>query len=55
MIISDVFKNTNYDDSLFTAGRLQMEYPVNFGREVKRADIVIMDKDRPPSLSFSLL
>jgi len=27
--------------------RIQVEYAVNFGREVKRADIVIMDKDRP--------
>jgi len=27
--------------------RLQLEYPVHFGREIKRADIVIFDKDRP--------
>lgn len=27
--------------------RMQVEYPVYFGREVKRADIVIMDEDRP--------
>lgn len=27
--------------------RMQLEYPVYFGREVKRADIVIMDEDRP--------
>ena len=27
--------------------RLAMEYPVSFGREKKRADIVILDKDRP--------
>ncbi len=27
--------------------RLIMEYPVNFGLEQKRADIVILDKDRP--------
>lgn len=26
--------------------RIQVEYGVNFGREVKRADIVVMDKDR---------
>jgi type I restriction enzyme M protein len=26
---------------------IQVEYGVNFGREVKRADIVVMDKDRP--------
>ena len=27
--------------------RMQLEYPVYFGREVKRADIVIMDEERP--------
>ena len=27
--------------------RMQVEYPVSFGRETKRADIVIFDKDRP--------
>lgn len=27
--------------------RLAFEYPVNFGREKKKADIVIFDKDRP--------
>ena len=29
--------------------RLAFEYPVNFGREKKSADIVIFDKDRPDS------
>lgn len=27
--------------------RIQVEYGVNFEQEVKRADIVVMDKDRP--------
>ena len=27
--------------------RIQVEYAVHFGREIKRADIVIMDKDKP--------
>lgn len=27
--------------------RIQIETPIHFGREVKRADITIMDKDRP--------
>ena len=31
----------------YPAGRLACEFPVRFGREVKRADIVIFDKDRP--------
>ena len=31
----------------YPKSRLAMEYPVNFGRERKSADIVIRDKDRP--------
>lgn len=31
----------------YPLSRIQIEYGVNFGREVKRADIVVMDKDRP--------
>lgn len=31
----------------YPVSRMQLEYPVYFGREVKRADIVIMDEDRP--------
>ena len=27
--------------------RLSIEHPINFGRETKKADIVVMDKDRP--------
>ena len=30
----------------YPVSRMQVEYPVYFGREVKRADIVIMDEDR---------
>lgn len=30
--------------------RMQLEYPVSFGREKKRADIVIFDKDNPNSI-----
>ena len=30
----------------YPISRMQLEYPVYFGREVKRADIVIMDEDR---------
>ncbi len=32
------------DDYGYPTDRMQVEYPVNFGREVKRADIVIFDK-----------
>ncbi len=31
----------------YPAKRLAFEYPVNFGREKKSADIVVFDKDRP--------
>lgn len=103
MTLNDLFRNTNYDDTLFTneakaavesrivlktvrgqevpfitcisrekevkltpeeavrqlylyrlmneyhypASRIQLETAIHFGREVKRADITIMDKDRP--------
>ncbi len=33
----------------YPKNRLVVEYPVNFGLEQKRADIVILDKDRPDS------
>jgi type I restriction enzyme M protein len=31
----------------YPVGRMALEYPVNFGREIKRADVVVFDKDRP--------
>ncbi len=31
----------------YPVSRMQLEYPVYFGRDVKRADIVVMDEDRP--------
>lgn len=31
----------------YPAERIQLETPIHFGREIKRADITIMDKDRP--------
>ena len=33
----------------YPKSRLAIEYPVNFGREKKSADVVIRDKDRPES------
>ena len=35
------------NDYAYTAARIQLEVPIHFGREVKRADIAVMDKDRP--------
>jgi len=34
----------------YPVSRLQVEYAVNFGREIKRADIVIMDKLNPTAV-----
>ncbi len=31
----------------YPTSRIQLETPIHFGREIKRADITIMDKDRP--------
>jgi len=31
----------------YPVGRILVEAPINFGREIKRADIVVFDKDRP--------
>lgn len=31
----------------YPTSRIEVEFPIHFGREVKRADIAIMDKDRP--------
>jgi len=34
-------------DYEYPADRLRVEHPIQFGREVKKADITVMDKDRP--------
>lgn len=31
----------------YPTNRIEVEFPIHFGREIKRADIVIIDKDRP--------
>lgn len=38
----------------YGVGRMKLEYPVNFGREVKRADIAIMDK-LDPTVAYILI
>ncbi|MEJ6483874.1 type I restriction enzyme HsdR N-terminal domain-containing protein [Nostoc punctiforme UO1] len=40
----------------YPLSRIQVEYGVNFGREVKRADIVVMDKSEydDPTVTLSL-
>ena len=34
-------------DYHYPADRIQLETPIHFGREIKRADITVIDKDRP--------
>lgn len=31
----------------YPVGSIQVEFPIHFGRQVKKADIVVVDKDRP--------
>lgn len=46
-IIRQLFIDKLINDYGYPASRMKLEYPVYFGHEVKRADIVIMDEDRP--------
>lgn len=51
MFIYDLINSYGYPES-----RIQLEVGINFGREVKRADIVIWEKDRPdvPYIIFEI-
>jgi type I restriction enzyme M protein len=46
-VIRQLYLKVLSDRLHYPLSRIQVEYGVNFGREVKRADIVVMDKDRP--------
>jgi type I restriction enzyme M protein len=46
-VIRQLYLKVLIDRLHYPVSRIQVEYGVNFGREVKRADIVVMDKDRP--------
>ncbi len=46
-VIRQLFIDKLVLDYGYPVSRMQLEYPVYFGREVKHADIVIMDEDRP--------
>ena len=45
-VIRQLFLDKLINEYGYPITRMQLEYPVYFGREVKRADIVIMDEDR---------
>lgn len=46
-VIRQLFVDKLINDYGYPVSRMKLEYHVYFGREVKRADIVIMDEDRP--------
>lgn len=46
-VVRQLFIDKLINEYGYPVSRIQVEYPVYFGREVKRADIVIMDEDRP--------
>jgi len=48
--IRQLYLQVLIDRLQYPLSRIQVEYGVNFGREVKRADIVVMDKDRPTTV-----
>ena len=45
--VRQLYLDTLINEYEYGTDRIQLEYPVKFGREEKRADIVIFDKDRP--------
>lgn len=46
-IVRQLYLMVLIDDLGYPVDRIQCEYGVHFGREVKKADIVVFDKDRP--------
>ena len=46
-LVRQLFLLSLHKDYAYPYSRMQIEYAVHFGREVKRADIVIMDKVEP--------
>jgi len=46
-VIRQLFIDKLINEYGYPVSRMKLEFPVYFGREVKRADIVIMDEDRP--------
>lgn len=46
-VVRQLFLDTLMNKYSYPSDRITLENPIHFGREVKRADIVIFDKDRP--------
>lgn len=46
-VVRQLFIDKLINEYGYPVSKMKLEFPVYFGREVKRADIVIMDEDRP--------
>ncbi len=46
-VIRQLYIHKLINEYHYSEGRISLETPIHFGREVKRADITIADKDRP--------
>lgn len=46
-VVRQLFIDKLINEYGYPVSRMKLEFPVYFGREVKRSDIVIMDEDRP--------
>lgn len=46
-VVRQLYLGVLIDDLGYPESRIRVEHPVHFGREVKRADICILDKDDP--------
>ena len=49
-VIRQIYLRVLIDRLGYSLDRIRVEYGVNFGRQVKRADIAVMDKDRPTTV-----
>ena len=49
-VVRQLYLRVLMDRYQYPAERIQLEYPVHFGREVKRADIVVFQKESPTSV-----
>jgi len=49
-VVRQLYSKRLIEEYGYPKKRIAMEYPINFGREKKKADIVIFDKDRPDSI-----
>lgn len=46
-VIRQMYLHTLLEKYNYPIDRIDVEYPVNFGREIKRADIIVFEKDNP--------